>query len=115
MTDWKGNIIQAGHNILIVDVQSPFSDCDMVMYSPIDFKEVGRIKGKRDYIWNVSQRVKVTEPSQSIMISFNNNTASEIPVNSLEFMCSCQYWQIICIEGISDNKEEYFTEHFKTC
>jgi len=66
---------------------------------------------KKSYSFDVSAKYFITEPSNNLKISMSHKP-SEIPINHIDFWVSKQPWQIVCIEGISDNKDEYYKDYF---
>lgn len=114
MKDWKGNTVDIGSTIIIVDIKTPFGG-DRVVFPVAD--ENGDIhlidggKTSNNYHWNINVKYIVTDFGNSYKTSFTD-AAGSIPINLIEMMIKVQPWQILCIEGKSDNKDEYFEHLF---
>lgn len=119
MKDWKGNKIEVGQTVIKVAFKSMFggSASRMVLIFTDANGEQHHRKGEEfinpmDYKWEIEGKYIITEQRNTMLISFGNRP-SEVTIDSLDFMLSTQPWQILCIEGISDNEEEFFKELFK--
>lgn len=108
MKDWKGNKIQVGHTVVVVSTGSMFeglTPCFSVM-TENGRKAFNGKPAKKSHRFDVSAKFLITEPSNDLKISMDDNP-SEIPINLINHWVIKQPWQIICIEGISDSKDEY--------
>lgn len=113
MKDWKGNEICQGDIAVVVNTGSIFDGAVPVMTVIKDDKE-HIFKGeplKKQYLWEPSSRYLITEPGNVFSISLNDKP-STIPINHVDSYLTTQPWQILCIEGKSDNQDEYYREYF---
>ena len=114
MEDWKGNKIQVGHTVIVVSTGSIFEGSKpcLLIITENGLKKVFEGEPiKKSYSFDVSAKYFITEPSNNLKISMSHKP-SEIPINHIDFWVSKQPWQIVCIEGISDNKDEYYKDYF---
>ena len=115
MKDWKGNDIQIGQTVLLVATGSMFegSSLIVVMIDGEDHEEVYKSEPlPKSYSFEIIEKYLITEPS----VAITTNLLAEInkmPVDHADFFIVKQPWHIICIEGISDNRDEYYAEYFK--
>ena len=111
MQDWKGNKIEVGQTVLIVNVKSMFGGCksQFTIMTENGLQNVGgEIISPESHQWNIVSEANITPPSANATISiFTGEGASEIPINQIDLWLSVQPWQILCIEGVSDNCEDY--------
>lgn len=115
MQDWKGNKIEVGQTVLIVNVKSMFSGSksQFMIMTKKGFEKIGEETILPEgYQWTVVSENNITPPSKNVTISMGD-APSEIPINQISLWLSVQPWQIVCIKGISDNNEDYYNEHFK--
>lgn len=115
MKDWKGNKIEAGQTVLIVNVKSMFggSKSQLMIMTENGFEKIGEETTLPEgYQWTIVSENKILPPSKNVTISMGD-APSEIPINQASLWLSVQPWQILCIKGISDNYEDYFKEYFK--
>lgn len=117
MQDWKGNIIKVGHTVLVVSINNMFEGSRLCFFSMTEngmekIFEGEPIKKSREF--EISAKYLITEPSNSLTISMGDNP-HKIPINLADFWVSKQPWQIICIEGLSDSKDEYYKNTIKKC
>lgn len=116
MKDWKGNDIDVGHTIVIVRVGSMFDGATPVFISlKDDTMEIGDPLPKT-YVFERNERIKVTEWSRLVMLGAepSDDTVNEIPINQLDFFINVQPWEILCIEGVSDNEQDYYLNYFNS-
>jgi hypothetical protein len=114
MEDWKGNKIQVGHTVIVVSTGSMLEGsrpCLLMMTENGMEKVFEGEPIKKSYSFDVSAKYFITEPSNNLTISMNDKP-SKVPINHIGFWISKQPWQIVCIEGISDNKDEYYKDYF---
>lgn len=114
MEDWKGNKIQVGHTVIVVSTGSMFEGskpCLMIMTENGIEKVFEGEPIKKSYSFDISAKYLITHPSNNLTISMNDKP-SEVPINHIDFWVCKQPWQIVCIEGISDNKDEYYKDYF---
>jgi len=112
MKDWKGNEIQVSHTVLIIDINNSMkgggSKTSILFYgkdgSPTYRSDVFVTIPLKDD-WEICQEIEVVEKSDKISCGW---TKTRLPINHVDSWVCAQPWQIICIKGISDNKEEYF-------
>lgn len=109
MKDWKGNKIEVGHTVLVISTGSMFEGSAFVIrYGD---KEIKSEPIKKSYQFEISCKYKITEPSNTLALSLGNEQ-SEMPINHVDFFIAKQPYQIICIKGVSDNKEKYYIDYF---
>ena len=120
MKDWKGNEIQVGQTVLRINFKSMFGGNKSrfgFIFTDANGKQHYRMAEEfisdMEYQWTIQDRFLITEPSNVISISFSSEVASKTPINISESWMSPQPWQVLAIEGISDNEEEFFKEYFK--
>ena len=109
MQDWKGNEIEVGQTVLIVNVKSMFSGSksQFTIMTENGLQNVGeQTISPESHQWNIVSEANITPPSADVVISMGED-ASEIPINQIDLWLSIQPWQILCIEGVSDNCEDY--------
>lgn len=114
MVDWNGNEIKVGQTIVIVSTKDMFEGaktCLMLIDRNGNSTILKEELVKKSYLFNKESRYIITEPSNNMTISLNNEP-SEVPINHIDFWVCKQYWQIICIEGVSDNKDKYYKHYF---
>lgn len=116
MKDWKGYNIKVGDNVLVVAVKNPFEGDRagiIIMYKGgnrrlIQSEEVI----PKSYFWNVQHKYKIMPANSDNQIIFEKIGTILLPVNLLDFSLCIQPWEILCIEGISDDEQEYYTAKF---
>jgi len=113
MKDWKGNKIQVGHTVVVVSTGSMLEGSTpfLLIRNENGYEKIEGEPIKKSYSFDVSAKYLITEPSNNLTISMNDNP-SEVPINHIDFWVCKQPWQIVCIEGISDDKDEYYNEYF---
>ena len=114
MEDWKGNKIQVGQTVIVVSTGSMFEGLKpcLLMMTENGLEKVFESEPiKKSYSFDISAKYFITEPSNNLTISMGDKP-SEVPINHIDFWISKQPWQIVCIEGISDNKDEYYNDYF---
>lgn len=115
MEDWKGNEIKVGQTVLVVSTGNIFEGskpCVLMMTENGLEKVFEGEPIKKSYSFDISAKYFITEPGNNLTLSYGDKP-SEVPINQIDFWVNRQPWQIVCIEGISDNKDEYYKEHFK--
>lgn len=115
--DWKGNLIQPGDVIFPVATKPFFSGGRIVL---MDFSTNDRSKDKTlhewkalEHVWYPGQKYKVIDAGEGALRFETLN--SDITVNVCWYFMQfgMQTDTIFCIEGKSDNEQEYYTEYFK--
>lgn len=111
MKDWKGNEIKAGQTIIKIQVQGMFDESEI---TPM-FGDKKPFVVDRSYLWNIIKKCKVVKKRERIEY---NKRISKISLDFLDFFIGKQPYEIICIKGISDKKEDYYSKeiiekHFK--
>lgn len=119
MKDWKGNEIQVGHTVLVVMTRSMFSGGTLSTFFKDKFGnteliELGTVKN--DYLFETVSKAKVAEYKETLTWSEEGDPIDlgEIPINWLGFVLPTNGRTIICIEGISDNQEDYYLDYFNS-
>ena len=115
MQDWKGNKIEVGQTVIIVNVKSMFggSKSQLMLMTEKGFEKIGdETTLPEGYQWTIVSENNIIPPSTNVTISMGE-APSEIPINQAGLWLSVQPWQILCIKGVSDNYEEYYKEYFK--
>ena len=115
MKDWKGNKIKVGQTVIKVRYKTMFAG-NKQRFVLICYDEKGNKASQTfgeesivplDYFWDIKGRYIITEKRNSMTISFGESP-SEVPVDNMDFILCTQPWEILCIEGLSDNKDEFF-------
>jgi hypothetical protein len=109
MKDWKGNEIQEGQTILKVAVKGMFDGCRtqlMIVNKPVGEEFIQ----ERQYLWEIVTKCYVKEKGDNSATI--GGEVQEIGIDFLDFFFSAQPWEIICIEGVSDNKDDYYMNEF---
>lgn len=121
MKDWKGNKIQIGQTVLKINFKDMFGGSKSRLIinfygedGKIHTQHVGEdVIAPEGYQWTVSSKFLITKPSNEMTICFSSECKSEIPINCAGMWIATQPWEVLCIEGISDNEEDFFKEYFK--
>lgn len=108
MKDWKGNEIKVGHTIIKVAIDNMFSGSKMCLI--VNGEIASTIDIEKEYLWDIVGKCHVKEDDDNEIAL---GEVSEMGIKFLGFFMSVQPWEIICIEGISDNKEEFYDNYFK--
>lgn len=110
MKDWAGNNIKVGDTVIEYMYMIPFSDCKTTIN--LDGNDM-LFDPKPKYVWDEKNRFKVIEKSNEIGLSLNGDI-SEIPINLIGLFS--EDWSVYvckCIEGKSDNRDDFFINYFK--
>lgn len=111
MRDWKGNEVQVGDTVYIVktishevssklvlmDLSKPFEDAPVLSEYH---------KPREENLWTPTSPIKIIEEGP-----FNlNSNSREFPISLFHFDCmfSLEDGDIICIEGKSFDRDEYY-------
>lgn len=113
MKDWKGNEIKAGQTIIKIQIKGMFDECEV---TPM-FGSRKPFIVERHYLWNIVQKCKVIKKGNK---QNYNKSIVKLNLDYIDFFMGKQPYEIICIEGISDKKEDYYTKeiiekHFPLC
>lgn len=108
MKDWKGNEIIPGMTIVVVEVVNEDAGAVFSLVNDPSGKE--HVIGT-NYCWKPRMEVEVQDYDD--MVDVSESEWKQAPVNLLSIAICKQAWEIICIKGVSDNEQEYFTRHFK--
>jgi len=114
MEDWKGNKIKVGHTVIVISTGSMLEGSKYCLFMRTENGLEKVFEGepiKKSYSFDISAKYLITEPGNNLTISMNGKL-SEVPINHIDFLICKQPWQIVCIEGISDNKDEYYKDYF---
>jgi len=116
MKDWKGNTIKVGDTIVVINKEQMFAGnevglCRMNENGEWEFESLGIDKPRHK--WEIQNKIEVTPPSSECTIYTSRKENDLIPINQIDFCCPIQPFQVCCIEGVSDNEEEYYLEFFK--
>ena len=112
MKDWQGNKIKVGDIVIIVTTKNIFSGgCVYLLDQSGD--KLDEFEVEDEYLWIESKPIEVVE--NYTVIIFNKETGDVIKCGLfyLEQRIYDQSTDILCIKGISDNKEEYYTKYFE--
>jgi hypothetical protein len=115
MVDWKGNKIEVGQTVIIVNVKSMFggSKSQLMLMTEKGIEKIcEETTLPEGYQWTIVSENNIIEPSTNVTISMGS-APSKIPINQVELWLSVQSWQILCIKGVSDSYEDYYKEYFK--
>jgi hypothetical protein len=116
-TDWKGNIIKAGDEVIFVSTKPFFGESQLVI---MNFKEgtcekIGEPYVPPKHIWQPSAPVLIIKhPMHEDQLAYEmdfNGTTVVAPLSMATF--GMQDSDVICIKGKSDSEEEYYKEYFK--
>lgn len=55
----------------------------------------------------------ITEDLNHVSVGPDPNIAYELSLNICEYWLRCQEYECLCIEGVSDNRDEFMIEYFK--
>lgn len=117
MKDWKGNEVQVGQAVYVIDVGTMF-DCGTIQFCYLnDDGTIGNIgepiKVNESFLWEISVEYLIEENGNSVTTSHEHPYQIKVPINLADFMIAKTPWQIVCIKGISDDREEYYLDKFK--
>lgn len=120
MKDWKGNEIKIGQVILRINFKDMFGGCkSRIGFSFMDANGNPHWKFGEEFInpegyqWTIQDKFLITEPSDIISICFSSEATSKIPINMMKNWICTQPWQVLAIEGSSDNEKDFFENYFK--
>lgn len=117
MQDWKGNEIQVGQHVLIIRVSSFFGGGEVHTYARLSDADPWQISKEtlpEEYLWTIEHRLLITAgKSATFHMNLNSGEMTGINLSIAEMMLKPNSGQIIAIEGVSDNREEYYLEKFK--
>lgn len=105
--DWKGNEVKVGDTVLIVTINNTLQGgggkLGIRFYdkngNPSEIHKVADIPLCNT--WEIHQKSKILPEGDII-------GREGVPINMAKTWLTCQPWDILCIEGVSDNEEEYF-------
>ncbi len=110
--DWQGNQIVAGQTLVLVQTKPMFSESKMMLF---DFKsgkmeQIGKTITYPKYVWEVGSEFKVWEDKNGTLFYTlqDEDYKIHIQLSSLLWMNN----SLVCIKGLSDNEEEYYTKYF---
>jgi len=112
MKDWKGNEVQVGDKLVCVEIhhQSAGSTYQTIFSlgngHPVHVSEEQTMP--YEYVWWERLRCEVIEYGH--MVELGNG--GQIPINHLDFFFPIQHNQILCIEGKSFDRDEYYIHKF---
>jgi hypothetical protein len=114
MKDWKGNEIKPGMTILKIAVKGMFDGGKIAAFNKNGEVIAYSKPLPRQYLWEVTAKCFV-KPEGDTKIESTENEIEEckIGVDFLDFWFNPSYFEIIAIEGISDNKDEYYMNVFQ--
>jgi hypothetical protein len=106
MKDWNNNEIIPGQTIVLIRVKPMFHFAD---------EPPERAKMK---LWEIGREYIVKNEGDLIEMNFITDSVGniihegigpvKIPINFISFYIPKRQGEIICIKGVSDNREEYF-------
>ena len=113
MKDWKGNEIKAGQTIIKIQIKGMFDECE---FTPRFGKQRKPFTTKRSYLWNIVNECKIVKKERTHKFT---KGVWNVSLDFIDFYMGKQPYEIICIKGISDKKEDYYSKeiiekHFKT-
>lgn len=111
MKDWKGNEIKAGHAIIKVQVKGMFDESEI---TPM-FGDKKPFVVEGSYLWDIVNECKIVKKERTHKFT---KGVWNVSLDFLDFFLGKQPYEIICIKGISDKKEDYYSKeiiekHFK--
>lgn len=115
MEDWKGNKVEVGQTVLVIATGNMFegSSIHVMICDGETHQEVYKSEPlPKSYSFDIMEKYLITEPSSSISHHLLAEI-NEMPINCADGFIIKQPYIIIAIEGISDNRDEYYTEYFK--
>lgn len=117
ITDWKGNIIKAGDEVIFVSTKPFFgkSQSCMIDFAKGTCEDIGEPYIPPKHIWQPSAPVLIIKhPVREDQLAYEmdfNGTTVVAPLSLATF--GMQDSDVICIKGKSDSEEEYYKEYFK--
>lgn len=115
MKDWKGNEIKIGDTISSYYYKCLFGGSEIVRFDPENGFKQERVGKTPEFCWVLSSRFIVTPPSNSLTIAETDESIGEIPINMADsdWVLPQKHLMCLCIEGVSDNEQDFFEEYFK--
>lgn len=105
MKDWKGNEIKVGDTVVVIKVSALFYQEAGTMRSLNDGNAVvTKQKHFTDGLWDTIEKYFV---SDSYDPNFSRKGALQWPISDAENI-PVSGFNILAIEGVSDNKDEYY-------
>jgi len=118
MKDWKGNNINIGDTVKIYLYRYITSGAEMSLMTigKNGVKEVGRQKIPEEYTWVLCHTYKIIGGTQML---FKEKTKpdeiTEVPLCMFDFAGNLNsFCHAVCIEGVSDSREEFMLNHFNS-
>jgi hypothetical protein len=112
MNDWKGNEITVGMIVSKIRYKNWYEGgkISLGFMSSDGIEFIGKTVYQEDnYFWDVVETARITEPSNTFTMMFDPNAIGSVPINHIGgFQLHCNAFEIICIQGISDNMDEFF-------
>lgn len=116
ITDWRGNEIKGGDTVITVATKPLFSE--MHLY------ELGEEKGTilssakfPEHIWEPQTEYEIISKDDWIgcKTTVFYNQIETTMISSIESLSAdlLQRGVILCIKGVSDNEQDYYTEYFR--
>lgn len=107
LTDWKGNIINSGDTIVLVRTKPMFGAGFMLLPTG---EYVQITEEPPEHIWQVIAEHKVTGAYPNL-ITQTEEQGFKFTTTLKNFLMLAD--GVICIKGLSDNEQDYYTEYFK--
>lgn len=108
LTDWKGNEIKSGDTLVIVKTK-PLAKSAGILYKG----QYHEIEKYPEHIWSVSEEMKVMGSDNYLMVQeYADGITVLSSLHGLIWLLEGSS-TIICIKGVSDNEQEYYSEYFK--
>lgn len=115
MKDWKGNEIKPGDIVVVVGVRSMMEGARMGLMELNSEGVLNWVEGcvsdpiPRQFLWEPGPEYEILDEGNGI---YMGPLFSQIPINHAEFHITVQPWDILCIKGVSDDKDEYYLNYF---
>ncbi len=113
MKDWKGNQIEVGHTLLIIEFKNfdaghtPYTEFKH-KYGPSTYLRGNPIPVQ--YRWEIKKTILVIEPGPRDII-YAVDVLNKVPINELPSFLSIKGNETLCIKGLSDNEQDFFIHH----
>lgn len=101
MQDWQGNRITINQKVLVINVIRKYHDLKSLQ---INKKDIPVDTLPEELTWDIEKKYVVVDNGHLVKIS---KEQTYMPINLLAPWLNPYSWQIIAIEGISDNQDAY--------
>lgn len=108
MNDWKGNEIEVGHTVALIQVSTKFYESGRALERLNPEQAHVTRHPHQSGLWAVRQRYHICSGFEGSIVD-DNTKVSELPISMIDII-KPQPFEILAIEGVSDNKEEYYSQ-----